>query len=122
MDDTTIRMKGVVRASQCVSTRVVSETGEPLGKVEDVVLDLRECCVVAVAISFAGFLGLGEKLFVVPLSVMSFDSMGRQFVLHVDREALENAPGFDREEWPDLNDRRWAEEIYSYYGYPPYWE
>jgi hypothetical protein len=35
---------------------------------------------------------------------------------------LENAPGFDKDNWPDFADRTWGESIHSHYGVRPYWE
>ena len=41
---------------------------------------------------------------------------------YVDKETLKRAPGFDKNQWPNMSDRTWGEEIYSHYGYSPYWE
>ncbi|MGH8719989.1 MAG: PRC-barrel domain-containing protein, partial [Burkholderiales bacterium] len=40
----------------------------------------------------------------------------------VDKEALKNAPGFDKDNWPSMADNNWATQIHSYYGSRPYWE
>jgi hypothetical protein len=40
----------------------------------------------------------------------------------VDRTTLEKAPGFDKNNWPDMADQAWGNRIYSYYGSRPYWE
>jgi hypothetical protein len=37
-------------------------------------------------------------------------------------ETLEQAEGFDPENWPDMADREWGRRIYRYYGLTPYWE
>jgi sporulation protein YlmC with PRC-barrel domain len=36
-------------------------------------------------------------------------------------EQLKTAPGFDKDRWPDLEDRHWGDTIHAYYGQPPYW-
>jgi len=33
-----------------------------------------------------------------------------------------DAPGFDRDHWPDLADPVWANKIHSYYGTTPYYD
>jgi hypothetical protein len=43
-------------------------------------------------------------------------------VLDVTKETLENAPGFDKDNWPDIHDRSWVADVYHYYGHDPYWE
>jgi hypothetical protein len=43
-------------------------------------------------------------------------------VIDVSKEILEDAPGFDKDNWPDINDRSWVGEVYRYYGREPYWE
>lgn len=43
------------------------------------------------------------------------------FSLPVSKEVLENAPGFDKDHWPDTSEHAWLMDIYSYYGSDPYW-
>jgi hypothetical protein len=44
-----------------------------------------------------------------------------EFILDVDAEVLREAPGFDKTELPDFADQQWGVQIYSYYGFDPYW-
>jgi hypothetical protein len=67
-------------------------------------------------------LGFGNKLFAIPCEALKLSSKEDTFILHVHREALENAPGFDKDYWPEMADRRWGAGIYDYYGYRPYWK
>jgi hypothetical protein len=73
-------------------------------------------------LSFGGFLGMGDKLFAIPWDQLSLDEENKRFVLNVNRAKLENAPGFDKDNWPDMADPSWGSRIYSYYGSHPYWE
>jgi len=34
---------------------------------------------------------------------------------------LEKAPGFDRDNWPDMADLALGTTLYGYYGFKPYW-
>ncbi|MEF9671853.1 hypothetical protein QNM99_02940 [Pseudomonas sp. PCH446] len=70
-------------------------------------------------LSFGGFLGMGEKLFAVPWSALTLDTVNKRFVLGVDKERLANAPGFDKDMWPDMQDPTWSKEIHAYYGTTP---
>jgi hypothetical protein len=47
------------------------------------------------------------------------DTVNKRFILNVEKERLENAPGFDKDNWPDMADKSWATEIHSFYGTKP---
>jgi hypothetical protein len=72
--------------------------------------------------SFGGFLGMGDKLFAVPWAALKLNPDTQRFVLDVERERLERAPGFDKSKWPMMADLTWAAEIHSYYRTQPYWQ
>jgi hypothetical protein len=44
------------------------------------------------------------------------------FLLNVDRQTFEHAPGFDKNNWPDMSDVSWSKELSAYYKVTPYWE
>jgi hypothetical protein len=67
-------------------------------------------------LSFGGFLGVGDKLFAVPWDALELDTVNKRFVLDVEKDRLQNAPGFDKDDWPDMTDRTWASGIQSFYG------
>ena len=50
------------------------------------------------------------------------DEDEKSFILDVDKKTLENAPGFDKDNWPDMTDTTWGSEVSRYYGAAPYWE
>lgn len=108
-------------ASSLIGDGVVNPQGEDLGKVEEIMLDIRSGRVAYAVLSFGGFLGLGEKLFAVPWDAMVLDTNRQVFVLNVEKETLKNAPGFDNDSWPLTGDTDWLASIYDYYGYKPYW-
>jgi hypothetical protein len=37
-------------------------------------------------------------------------------VLNESKERLENAPGFNKDHWPDSADTRWKQQVRSYYS------
>ncbi len=65
---------------------------------------------------------IGDKLFAIPWSALRLDTDAKCCVLDVPNEHLEQASGFDKDRWPSMADRQWAEEIHGYYGARPYWE
>jgi sporulation protein YlmC with PRC-barrel domain len=98
---------------------VYNHKDEDLGDIKEIMLNMRTGRVSYAVLSFGGFLGLGEKLFAVPWDALKLDTVNKRFVLNVDKERLENAPGFDKDHWPNMADPIWAEGIHSYYGTRP---
>lgn len=109
-------------ATTIIGDGVVNEYGEDLGKIEDLMIDLDHNRVAYAVLSFGGILGIGEKLFAIPLEALRLDAENHRFVLAVERERLEEAPGFDKDEWPDAGDLDHRREVFVFYGYDPYWE
>ena len=83
-------------------------------------LDMRAGNVGYAVLSFGGFLGMGEKLFAVPWNALVLDTTHKRFVLNVEKDRLKNAPGFDKDDWPNMADQAWTQQIHAYYGTTPY--
>jgi len=96
--------------------------GEELGKINEIMIDIPSGRVAYAVLSFGGFLGVGDKLFAVPWSVLTLDEDKKCFILDVDKHTLETAPGFDKDKWPDMSEPIWRSEVFRYYGAEPYWE
>ena len=105
----------VQTASILSGSDVFNRDGERLGSIKDVVLDLLNGKVCYAVLSFGGFLSMGEKLFAVPWGALSFDTKTRRFIFDVGPEHLKDAPGFKKDQWPDMADCSWADKIHSYY-------
>src|SRR5262245_20685266 len=118
---TTTTTIAALSAKTLVGARVINRRNENLGKIEDLVIEPEDGRVTFAILSFGGFLGMGEKLFAVPLQAMKTSTEDRTFVLDADKERLKNAPSFDKDRWPDLHDRAFGSTVYSYYGSQPYW-
>ena len=114
-------MSNVLSADDLAGDVVVNRAGEKLGKIEDFMVDVGSGRIRYAVLSFGGVLGIGNKLFAVPPEALAFDAANERLILDVDRQRLENAPGFDRDNWPNFADPTLASEIYGYYGRKPYW-
>jgi sporulation protein YlmC with PRC-barrel domain len=112
----------VMSAASLASDAVRNKNGEKLGSITDIIIDLPSGRVAYAVLSFGGFLGFGEKLFAIPWEALTLDEDNKWFILDVDKSALENAPGFDKDNWPDMADASWGTDIHNYYGRKPYWE
>lgn len=67
---------------------------------------------------FGGFLGIKDKYFVVPWEVIHFTPNGKKILLDVSKLDLKNAPGFDKNHWPDFSDAQQQVTIYEFYEVP----
>jgi hypothetical protein len=114
--------KSIVKTKGVIGVNVKNPALEDLGQVEEIMLDKREGTVRYVVLSFGGFLGMGDKLFAIPWNAFHFDPAEDCFILNVDKEKLKNAPGFDKDHWPNTTDRLWEESIFKFYGTKPYWK
>ena len=112
----------VMSASSLSGDQVINKAGDDLGKVHEIMIDVPTGKVAYAVLSFGGVLGIGNKLFAVPWGAFILDEDNKQFILDVDKNKLENAPGFDKDNWPDMADPTWRGQIYSHYGVEPDWE
>ena len=96
--------------------KVVNSAGETLGEIKELMIDCTSSRVSYAVLEFGGFLGMGTKLFAVPMQAIKLDTENKRFVLDVNKERLENAPGFDKENWPDFADTTFADSVHDYYG------
>jgi uncharacterized protein YrrD len=113
--------RNVLSAHTLAGDKVRNPAGDDLGKIEDFMLDIDSGRIAYAVLSFGGVLGIGDKLFAVPPDALALDQEDHCFVLDADKTKLEQAPGFDKDDWPDFADRTWGAEVYSYYGRTPYW-
>jgi len=116
------KYRRVLAASTLEGDEVQNPAGESLGKVNKVMIDVPSGRVAYAVLSFGGVLGMGNKLFAVPWNALTLDEDEKRFILDVDRSTLESAPGFDKDNWPDMADTTWAAGLFAHYHVNPYWE
>lgn len=109
----------VLSASTINGTTVKNAVDEKIGSIEDIMMDCATGEAVYVVLSVdAGFLNLGSKYFAVPWEAFAFDTAQDDvFILNVDKEKLENSPGFDKDNWPTGPQLEFISEVRDYYGY-----
>ena len=107
----------VLSSRSLTGTKVVNPQGDDLGSIEELMIDTDAGDVAYAVLSFGGFLGMGDKLFALPWAALSLDTAEERVVLDVDREKLEQAPGFDKNDWPTTADSTWLQDLHRYYGF-----
>ncbi|MCC7326161.1 MAG: PRC-barrel domain-containing protein [Burkholderiales bacterium] len=100
---------------------VYNDTGDKLGELAHLMIDVPTGRIAYGVLSVGGFLGIGDKLFAIPWAALRLDPGQEAFRLNISKEKLEQAEGFDKDAWPRWADQRWAERIHAYYEASPYW-
>ncbi len=106
----------VLSAATITGDVVCNLQDEKLGTIQDIMLDIQAGKIRYAVLSSGGFLGVGERLFAVPWNAFRHDRDGKRFILDVDLERLKDAPGFDKDEWPNMADASWNSTVESYYA------
>jgi sporulation protein YlmC with PRC-barrel domain len=112
----------VLAASTLDGDKVRNSSGDTLGKLDQIMIDIPSGKIAYAVLTFGGVLGMGNKLFAVPWNALTVDEDEKCLILDVDKKTLENAPGFDKDNWPDMSDTNWGTEVNRYYGTDPYWQ
>lgn len=102
------QQQGEMRTSELTGSKVMDKQGKELGEISDVVLDLQGGKVHAAVLEFGGILGMGEKHYAFPLSQLQPGKGSNQFTMDVDKQKLENAQGFAKGQWPEMDDEYWG--------------
>ncbi|WP_230469295.1 hypothetical protein [Francisella tularensis] len=50
---------------------------------------------------------MGDKLFAFPIKAFKVDTANAQFKIKKTKEELEEAPGFDKNNWPETSSDYW---------------
>ena len=108
-------------ASTLDGTKVMSSDGEHIGKISDIMLDVRGGRIAYAVLAEGGFLGMGSTLHAIPWSALTLDTDEKCFVVDITAEQIKNEPGFDKDHWPSMADAQWGATVHQYYNRDPYW-
>lgn len=104
-----------MRASQLIGKQVNNAQGDNIGKIDDLIIDADSQRVYYVVLSSGGVLGVGDKLFAIPVNQFKAGAKQDHFVLNIDKERLKKAPGFASDKRPDLGKDSWRREVDRFY-------
>lgn len=106
----------ILSSSTITGQNVYNLNDESIGDIKDLMINPSNGEVVYAVISFGGFMGIGNKLFAMPLEALKFSDKDDTIRLDIDKEKLENAPSFDKDNWPMTADDKFVNSVYSHYG------
>jgi sporulation protein YlmC with PRC-barrel domain len=95
------------KASKFIGMRVKNPQDENLGRIEDLAFELESGQIAYAVIGVGGFLGLGEKYIAVPLQALTPAQGEDHLLLDASKQAVEQAKGFPKDRWPDLDQVTW---------------
>ena len=103
-------------ADTLIGDHVHNLQNEHLGEIKEIMLDMRTGKIAYAVMSSGGVLGIGEKLFAVPWSALTLDTVNKRFTMDMDKERIADAPGFDTDHWPDMASSQFKDQIHHYYS------
>ena len=106
----------MIWGNEMIGTAVRSPMGESLGTINDFVFDQSLVGVLYAVVASGDFLGIGGKLFAVPLQSMVLDTENECFVLDVEKERLEDGPSFDKSDNVGAGDPAYRDAVFRHYG------
>jgi sporulation protein YlmC with PRC-barrel domain len=114
------RLDGIQRASQIVGMKVANLQNDAVGDVKEILLDLSAGRLVALVVTTGEFLGIEGELSAIPAASFRFST--DRTTLHVDtsKAALEAAPHFKADRWPDFTSAATTGALFAAYAVEPY--
>jgi len=109
-----------ILASKVKGTSVYNSKGDKIGHVEDVVLDKQTDRIMFAALGFGGLLGMGEKYYPVPWSMLDYSKDRDGYVVPLSKDMLDKAPSCSLDDLTK-HDGRFGEmrqRSYAYYKVP----
>jgi sporulation protein YlmC with PRC-barrel domain len=102
-------------SSRLMGAQVQLSSGEVTGEIHDFVVDASDGHIVFIVLSDVP--GRSDTYVAVPF--MALSTRENVFVLNATSDQLASAVAFD--EYADLDNLRWASNVYAFFGVAPYW-
>jgi hypothetical protein len=93
----------LISSTKVEGTPVVGREGEQLGRIESFMVDKYSGRVAYAVLSFGGTFGVGESLFPLPWSYLTYDVEKDGYTLNLTKEELATAPKFHPSEAPEFD-------------------
>jgi len=95
------------KASDVIGQSVYTMDDQEKGKIKDLMIG-PDGKIAYAAVSFGGFLGIGDKLFAVPMDALHLtwkDGKLEKAKVDVTEQSIKQRQGFDNDHWPQQADR-----------------
>ena len=115
------RTHALIGSDRVEGTVVRRPNGDKIGTIQRLMIDKISGNVAYAALSFGGFLGMGEKHMPVPWGKLKFDPLMQSYQADITDEELAKAPSYAADKEFDWGDRTQEREVHEYYKARPYW-
>lgn len=105
---------GPFRVGEIVGKKVENPDGEVIGEITDMVAG-QDGNIQYAVLNHGGFLGIGDKLVPIPWEAVKRLPDDNRLLVNVTKGALEKAPNFEPDKWPDFSEPAWNTEVRQYY-------
>lgn len=104
-------------AHDLIGRELTGSTGEKLGEIKDLVVDMKDGKIIYALVGSGGFLGVNEALRAVPFAALHPSSRDlRDFTLNIDRARWGQAPTMPANRLDLLGEKETAKATFTYYG------
>jgi osmotically-inducible protein OsmY len=107
-----------LKTSSLIGTAVRDQSGERLGKVNDLVVNLSSQAAPFAIIEYGGALGIGVTRVAVPLTEFKWSSEPKQLTFAGTKEQFQSASVAPTGGWTAVAGEDWAKNIDRFYGQP----
>ncbi len=114
------RLDGVQRSSEIVGMKVSNLQNEAIGDVSEILLDLPAGRVLALVVDTGEFLEIEDGLSAIPASSFRLSTDRETLQLDTSKAALQAAPHFKSDRWPDFTREETAGSIFASHSVEPY--
>jgi hypothetical protein len=108
---------GLIASDRVEGTAVYNRQGEKLGSIQNFMVNKLTGKVEYANLSFGGLFGLGTSLHPLPWSVLDYVPEQNGYVVDLDKDMLEKAPRYERDNEPAF-DSSYNRGVNDYYGVP----
>ncbi len=90
----------MITATTVIGQRVRGSDGKPLGRIEEIAMDLTRGTVSYLVLGTGGFFGFASKFYAVPLKSLTLQPEEKLFLLDIDKKKLKQMPEINKHNWP----------------------
>ena len=115
LPEATVNLAGFSSGTSLIGRHLVSQAGEPLGQLEDMMVDLAGGRVVFLVVKPVAGPDPDKRLYVLPPASVHLDTNGDSLVLNASLARFIAGPHFSKEYWTEMISSDLAARVYQYY-------
>ena len=106
----------LIASNKVEGTAVYDRQGERLGSIHNFMVEKRSGQAEYAVLSFGGFLGIGDDYYPLPWKSLKYDTRLGGYVVDLDKDRLQGAPRYAREDEAEWRDPDYGRRVDDYYG------